>query len=210
MKDMLAVAGAVLLAIAPGHARAADTDAAAGAVAIEAATLSPNRYVWADSASNEPLRVVVSIPDQKAYVYRGKTLVAASTVSTGKDGKETPVGAFTILQKSETHKSNLYDAAPMPFMQRLTWDGVAIHAGNNPGFPASHGCIRVPMAFAKRLFAATSVGTPVVVTDESLGDGTTMPSIEDVPTYDTPQASPETIAETAAANAGQLEQIAGR
>lgn len=101
---------------------------------------------------------------------RGDTMVAAASVSTGKDGKDTPVGIFPILQKREMHHSNLYDSAPMPFMQRLTWDGVALHAGKNPGFPDSHGCIRLPAAFAKKLFSITSVGTNVVVTDQMVGD----------------------------------------
>lgn len=197
MRNLLAVAGAVFLAFAPAQAFAAND----GGVAAEAASLSPNRYVWSDSASTEPLTIVVSISDQKAYVYRGGTLIAASTVSTGKDGKETPVGEFTILQKSEKHKSSLYDAAPMPFMQRLTWDGVAIHAGNNPGFPASHGCIRVPMDFAKRLFAATSVGTRVSVTDMSLDDGLLPP-----PSYD----ADATTTETVDANTSQIAELARR
>jgi lipoprotein-anchoring transpeptidase ErfK/SrfK len=141
------------------------------AVAVDeaAATLMPNRYIWNDAApeaiSAEPVTVVVSIPQQRAFVYRGDMLVAASSVSTGKDGKETPVGVYPILQKNEDHKSNLYNAAPMPFMQRLTWDGIALHAGRNPGFPDSHGCVRLPAAFAKKLFGITQLGTTVVVTD---------------------------------------------
>ncbi|MBB4154956.1 lipoprotein-anchoring transpeptidase ErfK/SrfK [Sphingomonas jinjuensis] len=155
--------------------------AAAGAteIATAAQSLTPNKFVWADDASMQPVSVVISIPDQRAYVYRGDQLIAASSVSTGKDGKETPVGVFTILQKKEDHKSNLYDAAPMPFMQRLTWDGVAIHAGRNPGFPASHGCIRVPAAFAKKLFAITNVGTPVLVTEATADEGWTLPDPAD-------------------------------
>ena len=168
------IAGAAGLAIAPAPALAA-TDA----LAPEVTTLAPNRYLWKDDASLEPVSIVISIADQKAYVYRGETLIAASTVSTGKDGKDTPVGVFPILQKAETHKSNLYDSAPMPFMQRLTWDGVAIHAGKNPGFPASHGCVRVPTAFAKKLFAVTSVGTPVLVTDATHDEGWLPPTEED-------------------------------
>ena len=152
---------------------------ASDALAPEVASLAPNRFLWNDSGSSEPVSIVVSIPDQKAYVYRGTMLIGASTVSTGKDGKETPVGVFPILQKSEKHKSNLYDSAPMPFMQRLTWDGVAIHAGMNPGFPASHGCIRVPTDFAKKLFAITSRGTPVLVTDASAAEGWTLPTNAD-------------------------------
>ena len=183
------IAGAALLALAPAPALAASD-----ALAPEVTTLAPNRFLWKDDASLAPVSIVISIPDQKAYVYRGETLIAASTVSTGKDGKDTPLGTFTILQKSEKHKSNLYDSAPMPFMQRLTWDGVAIHAGMNPGFPASHGCIRVPTEFAKKLFAVTSKGTPVLVTDASAAEGWTPPT-----SYD---------AETAAANAQLLETAA--
>lgn len=158
------------------------------AIAVEAAaTLAPNQYVWldrtatADPAAIDPLMVVISIADQRAYVYRGERLVAASSVSTGKDGKETPIGTYTILQKKEAHRSNLYNNASMPFMQRLTWDGIAIHAGANPGFPASHGCIRVPSAFAKRLFAATTLGTTVTVVDEPIDPA--VPPPPPVPTF---------------------------
>ena len=146
------------------------------AVAQAAAALAPNRFVWADPQMTavdpvtQPVTVVVSLPMQRAYVYRGDTMIAAASVSTGKDGKDTPVGVFPILQKREIHRSNLYNSAPMPFMQRLTWDGVALHAGNNPGFPDSHGCIRLPTAFAKKLFSVTSVGTNVIVTDQMVGD----------------------------------------
>ena len=141
------------------------------AVTEAAAALQPNKYVWSDPGSAEPVTVVVSIPQQRAFVYRGDALVAASSVSTGKDGNETPVGIYPILQKNVEHKSNLYDSAPMPFMQRLTWDGIALHAGRNPGFAASHGCVRLPAAFAKRLFEVTSLGTTVVVTDQEVGGG---------------------------------------
>ena len=167
---ILATAAAMTLAATPALA------ASEGGVAVDAAmALTPNQFVWADQTAavadpslSDPVIVVISIADQRAYVYRGETLVAASSVSTGKGGKETPVGTYTILQKKEDHKSNLYNDAPMPFMQRLTWDGIAIHAGRNPGFPASHGCIRVPTAFAKRLFATTQLGTTVTVVDEPI------------------------------------------
>ena len=145
------------------------------AVAIDEASssLPPNKFVWMDPsaidvASADPVTVVVSIPQQRAFVYRGDALVAASSVSTGRDGNETPTGIYPILQKNETHFSNLYDSAPMPFMQRLTWDGIALHAGKNPGFPDSHGCVRMPAAFAKKLFSVTDLGTTVVVTDEEI------------------------------------------
>lgn len=191
----LILAGAAMLAVAPAPAAAA-TDA----LAPEVTALAPNRFLWNDDATLGPVSIVISIPDQKAYVYRGEMLIAASTVSTGKDGKDTPIGVFPILQKNEKHKSNLYDSAPMPFMQRLTWDGVAIHAGMNPGFPASHGCIRVPTAFAKKLFAITSKGTPVLVTDASAAEGWTPPTAADVDAY-----AGVSQAETAEANGGALQ-----
>jgi hypothetical protein len=81
----------------------------------------------------------------------------------GEEGHETPTGVFTILQKNEKHKSNIYNNAPMPYMQRLTWDGIALHAGNLPGYPQSHGCVRMPMAFAENLFKSTEKGGTVVV-----------------------------------------------
>lgn len=191
MKHGVLIAVAAILAAAPTAAYATSD-----ALAPEVASLAPNRFLWNDGASLEPVSIVISIPDQKAYVYRGDTLIAASTVSTGKDGKDTPLGVFPILQKSEKHKSNLYDSAPMPFMQRLTWDGVAIHAGMNPGFPASHGCIRVPTAFAKKLFAVTTKGTPVLVTDASAAEGWVPPTPYDVQAMQS---------ETADANAAALE-----
>lgn len=181
-----AMTAAALVMALPAPAFAA---AASDALAPEVTSLAPNRFLWNDSGSSEPVSIVVSIPDQKAYVYRGTMLIGASTVSTGKDGKETPVGVFPILQKSEKHKSNLYDSAPMPFMQRLTWDGVAIHAGMNPGFPASHGCIRVPTDFARKLFAITSRGTPVLVTDASAAEGWTLPTNPDAEAMQTETAS---------------------
>lgn len=114
--------------------------------------------------------VVISLPQQMAYVYRDEQLIAVSTVSTGKKGKETPVGSFQILQKKVFHRSNLYSNAPMPHMQRLTWDGIALHAGVLPGYPASHGCIRFPKTFARDLYAITEMGGEVVVTDAAVED----------------------------------------
>lgn len=114
----------------------------------------------------EGVRVVVSLPQQKAYVFDDGDLVATSPVSTGKKGYETPVGTFRILQKKVYHRSNRYSNAPMPYMQRLTWQGVALHAGSLPGYPASHGCIRLPRSFAKKLYKLTDYSTHVTVTRE--------------------------------------------
>ncbi len=113
--------------------------------------------------------ITISLASQQMHVFRDGVLWRSSPVSTGKRGKETPPGVFAILQKKKFHRSNLYSNAPMPFMQRLTWDGIAIHAGRLPGYPASHGCIRVPDAFASELFKITgSTSTAVIVVDEAL------------------------------------------
>jgi len=168
---------------------------ASGVALVEAAaSLTPGQYLWEQDAAAGPVSILISIPDQKAYVYRGDALVAVSTVSTGKEGNDTPVGMFTILQKKQMHHSNLYDNAPMPFMQRLTWDGVAIHAGKNPGFPASHGCIRVPTSFAKKLFAATEMGATVEVTDISYSGDTPAPRSDAQMTAAANAAAEETAA----------------
>lgn len=190
-----AVFAAVLVGIAsPAIAKADDTIA----VEVAAASLAPNEFVWADAATSDPVRIVINVAEQRAYVYRGEALIAATAISTGKSGKDTPSGTFTILQKKIDHKSNLYNSAPMPFMQRLTWDGIAIHAGKNPGFPASHGCIRVPMAFAKKLYGITTVGTTVTVVG---ADGEVAPMV-----YDSAAGySGGTASETAKANKAGLE-----
>lgn len=113
--------------------------------------------------------IVVSIPDQHMYVFRDGALWDDSPVSTGRRGHETPTGTFNILQKRVMHRSNIYDGAPMPFMQRLTWTGIALHAGHVPGRPASHGCVRMPREFAERLYRITAhMTTAVVITDEAL------------------------------------------
>ena len=120
-------------------------------------------------ALDEGVLVVVSIPSQQAFVFRRGELWDTTPVSTGKKGNETPEGVFPLLQKKVMHRSNLYDDAPMPYMQRLTWDGVALHAGRVPGYPASHGCIRLPKAFAKKLYGITHFSsTIVIVSDEPL------------------------------------------
>lgn len=114
------------------------------------------------------VRVVISLPQQKAYVFRDGELFGTSPVSTGRRGHETPVGTFRILQKKVDHHSNIYDNAPMPFMQRLTNYGIALHAGHLPGYPASHGCIRFPRSFAKKLYGITNFATTVTITKQRL------------------------------------------
>jgi hypothetical protein len=111
-----------------------------------------------------PMQVVVSISNQRLTLYSGGVPIAQSPVSTGTSGRPTPMGVFTVIQKQKFHRSNLYDDAPMPFMQRITWSGVAMHAGMLPGYPASHGCIRMPADFAVRLYGLTKMGVRVIVT----------------------------------------------
>jgi lipoprotein-anchoring transpeptidase ErfK/SrfK len=116
---------------------------------------------------NVGMRLVVSIPEQTLYVFDHGALVMTAPVSTGRKGHSTPVGTFQILQKKRFHRSNLYGNAPMPFMQRLTWGGVALHAGHVPGYPASHGCIRLPSGVAQQLYGMTDFETWVTVIREA-------------------------------------------
>lgn len=121
----------------------------------------------------DPLKIIVSLEKQHMYVYRGTEKIFNSRVSTGKRGYSTPAGIYSILEKRRWHRSNIYNNAPMPFMQRLTWSGIALHAsGYVPGYPASHGCIRLPRGSASTLFKKTNVGGHVIVTR---GDTTPRP-----------------------------------
>lgn len=128
--------------------------------------MKPGDFIWAPEIVPEgPLLMIVSLATQRATLYRNGVPIAITTVSTGKSGHETPTGVFTILQRQVEHYSSLYDSAPMPYMQRLTWGGVALHGGSLPGYPASHGCIRLPQAFARLLYGVTRLGMTVIVTD---------------------------------------------
>ena len=130
--------------------------------------LDANDYVWMPEVSPRgAVAIIISLPDQMVHVYRGGIRIGVSSCSTGKAGKRTPTGVFTILEKDQDHYSNLYDNAPMPNMDRLTWTGIAIHAGHLPGYPASHGCIRLPRAFSDELFKITHLGTPVIVSGDA-------------------------------------------
>lgn len=126
--------------------------------------LQPGEFTWhPERQPYGPLAVVVSLDEQRAHVYRNGVRIAVSTCSTGKAGHETPTGVFVILQKDRDHRSSTYNNAPMPNMNRLTWDGIALHAGNLPGYPASHGCVRLPLEFSALLFEVTHLGTPVII-----------------------------------------------
>jgi len=168
-KMFCTVAAPLLACLAPISARAQAPDtavvadiAASPLTEDQADSLKTGDYLWNPNvAAAGPVNIVVDLDRQVAFVYRGGALIGISTVSTGRDGHETPIGSFTILQKQVDHKSNLYHEASMPFMERLTWDGVALHAGGVPGYRESHGCVHLPIAFAKALYGVTDIGATV-------------------------------------------------
>ena len=144
-----------------GNAPQAHKDAVAlfGPVALK-----PGEYKWAaDIPAEGDTKVIVDRLTQLFYVYRGDKLVGVATASTGKKGKETPLGFWKVFRKQKLGYSRKYDNAPMPFMQMYDPKGIAFHAGPNPGYPASHGCVRLPKAFAEKLFTLTKVGTEVII-----------------------------------------------
>lgn len=145
-------------------------------LARQADRLKPGQWVWAPQiAPRGPLLVFVDLSRQTATVYRNGVRIGVSTVSSGKAGHATPTGVFTILQKDAKHHSSTYHNAPMPYQQRLTWDGVALHAGGLPGYPESHGCVHLPYAFARELFAVTQYGTTVIVAGDAQHPVTSAP-----------------------------------
>ena len=174
---VLAASGALALSVTSVPAAASFESAEAKSAAADAAenarqdmleafgekTLKPGQYLWRDVPGSGPARVVVSLGEQLAYLYKGDTLVGVSTISSGTEKNPTPTGIFPILEKKRFHRSIKYENAPMPFMQRLDKYGTALHGGHLPGYPASHGCIRLPAQFAAKLFTMTDVGTPVMV-----------------------------------------------
>jgi lipoprotein-anchoring transpeptidase ErfK/SrfK len=126
--------------------------------------LKPGDFLWATTVPPEgDTRIVIDLLTQMAYAYRGDALIGASTISSAKRGMVTPLGNWTVLEKRKFYRSRKYDNAPMPFMQRLDEYGIALHGGANPGYPASHGCIRLPMKFAEKLYGVTKVGSKVVI-----------------------------------------------
>ena len=135
-------------------------------VSPETVTLKTGEYVWEpERAPDGPLLIVASTTEQVAYVYRNGIRIARSSVSTGRPGHPTPTGVFTILEKEVHHTSSIYKGAEMPYMERVTWGGIALHAGDLPGYPDSHGCIRLPLEFSKLLFGVTMKGATVIIAD---------------------------------------------
>ena len=174
MKKLFA---ALLLSCAlPGAVHAQQVDPAGRSVLEAVPTLKTGQFVWSpDAAPEGPLLLIVNLATQRAILFRNGVPIGASTVSTGKKGYETPTGVFTVLEKKKEHYSSTYNNAPMPNMQRLTWKGIALHAGKLPGYPASHGCIRLPPQFSSLLFGATQLGMTVVITSVPAAPRTAAP-----------------------------------
>src|SRR5450432_2285166 len=148
-----------------------------------------------------PLIVAISIQKQRLKIYDAAGVFAETPISSGMAGHPTPMGVFSVIQKQKLHHSNIYSGAPMPYMQRITWSGIAIHAGVLPGYPASHGCIRMPMAFAMKMWNWTKMGARVVVTPGEMTPAdfshpllvaqkvVPQPSVADEPKPDAPAAT---------------------
>src|SRR5437763_13373239 len=147
-----AIAGLAALIAAPAdHAGALERRSERSVETVESRT------------AGEPIMAIVSLRKQRITVYDANSWIVRAPVSSGQKGRETPAGIFSVIQKEADHYSNLYDDAYMPHMQRITWSGIALHGGPLPGYPASHGCVRMPFDFAARLFEATRLGLRVIV-----------------------------------------------
>src|SRR5471032_3591331 len=149
-------------AIVTFAAMAALTALTAGAAARETRPAPPTEAT-APRDAGEPIMAIVSIKTQQVTFYDADGRILRAPVSTGIAGRETPAGVFAVLEKDKDHHSSLYDDAWMPNMQRITWNGVALHGGPLPGYAASHGCIRMPYGFAEKLFNKTRIGMRVII-----------------------------------------------
>jgi lipoprotein-anchoring transpeptidase ErfK/SrfK len=139
------------------------------------AQLKKGEFTWAPQVAPEgPILVLVSLEEQRAYTYRNNILIGAAMVSTGKPGHETPTGVFTTILKDKDHHSSLYNNAPMPYTQKITNDGVALHAGGIPGYPESHGCVHLPSEYARLLFDAAPKGMTVVISNKKTAPDATL------------------------------------
>lgn len=145
------------------------------------------KYLWLcsgdDEAATNVNHIVVSLSDQRLYAYHDQQLVAWSNVSSGRSGHETPTGSFTVSEKDVDHHSSLYDNAPMPYFMRLTDEGVGLHAGQLPGYPASHGCVRLPLSMAKELYQHVESGTRVEIISTSVSSSTVASAIAPSPVH---------------------------
>jgi hypothetical protein len=172
----LALFGAIALAVSAPAQAAGDESSAAVAEAAQVVQnarddmletfgtdhLESGDFLW-QGGTGDVTRVVVSLADQTVYAYAGDQLIGVATTSTAKEGYITPVGIFSVLEKNRVYHSRKYDNAPMPYAQRIDEYGIAMHGGAIPGYPASHGCIRLPTQFAAKLFRSTDIGTKVYI-----------------------------------------------
>lgn len=157
------VAGSLAIATTPTLAQGAKQSAPLD-FARQAMALKPGEFVWVPEISpSGPVTIVVDLSTQRATIYRNGVRIGITTVSTGKPGHETPTGVFSILLKDADHRSSKYHNAKMPYTQKLTQDGIALHAGGLPGYPESHGCVHLPFALAQQLFTSTTFSTTVVI-----------------------------------------------
>ncbi len=168
----LSLTGALAVSVTLVMGAALVTPSAAAPSKTRAVDRKPDRGTTKATARvplpTGPLQIMVSLQQQRLTVFSAGVPVASAAVSSGQTGFETPSGIYSILQKNRYHESNIYSGAPMPFMQRITWSGIALHEGSLPGYPASHGCIRLPGAFAQTLFGMTKVGARVIVSRDPL------------------------------------------
>ena len=164
---LLLTTASTAFALVPGHTKGRELEPLPP-------EFKPGDYVWKPEVSPAgPVVVVVSVPEQKMAVFRNGVRIGTTTVSTGSKGHATPTGVFTVLQKKIAHESSIYKGAKMPNMQRLSWTGICMHSGNLPGYPASHGCVRLSADFAEKLYSFTKVGTTVIITDDKSAPGHT-------------------------------------
>jgi hypothetical protein len=161
---------------------------------LTGATSFRNEQSVASRPAGAPIMAIIALREQQITVYDSKGWILRAPVSSGQKGRETPAGVFSVLEKEAEHYSNMYDDAYMPHMQRLTWSGIALHGGPLPGYPASHGCIRMPYDFAERLFDLTALGMRVIVAPSDVA-----PVAIDHPALFQPKAGPDATAASAAA-----------
>ena len=142
---------------------AALTALSADAVAQQARRAPPPKEAVTPREAGEPIMAIVSIKSQQVTLYDAEGWILRAPVSTGVKERETPAGVFAVVERKEDHRSNMYDDAHMPHMQRITWNGIALHGGPLPGYAASHGCVRMPFGFAEKLFDKTRIGMRVII-----------------------------------------------
>lgn len=163
-RGMIAGLSVATLALPPPAWAQGSQVSSAVELARKADALKPGDWVWSPGiAPAGPVHVYVDLSRQIATIYRNGVRIGVSTISSGKTGHETPSGVFVILQKDANHHSSKYNNAPMRFQERLTWDGIALHAGGLPGYPESHGCVHLPLEFSRLLFQTTNMGGVVVI-----------------------------------------------